>query len=124
MFDIRLKRAYEPADPTDGYRVLVDRLWPRGLSKQAARLDGWAKELTPSTDLRRAYHSGELPFDQFAAAYRRELDRRDEARDSARQLADTLKQQPVTLVYATSNTEQNHAQTLLAWLRNRMGAID
>ncbi len=120
MFDIRLKRAYEPAEPTDGQRVLVDRLWPRGLSREAARLDGWEKDLTPSTDLRRAYHSGGMGFDEFAAAYRAELNGRDSARQAAGRLADALTTQPVTLLYAARDTQHNHALVLREWLYKQM----
>jgi len=120
MVDIRLKRAYEPAEPTDGQRILVDRLWPRGLSREAARLDGWEKDLTPTTDLRRAYHGGRMSFDEFAAAYRAELTGRDSARQAAGRLADALTKQPVTLLYAARNTQQNHALVLRDWLYEQM----
>lgn len=66
---ILLKRIYEPRDEQDGYRVLVDRLWPRGIKKETARLDEWAKEITPSTEIRKLYHQGEMPFEGFSQAY-------------------------------------------------------
>ena len=71
--DIRLKRAYEPAAPADGYRVLIDRLWPRGVSRQRAKLDGWEKELAPSTDLRRWFGHDPRRFEEFRRRYIDEL---------------------------------------------------
>ena len=70
---ILLKRIYEPPEESDGYRILVNRLWPRGIKKEAAHLDEWAKVITPSTEIRRLYHQGEMPFDGFAEAYQEEL---------------------------------------------------
>ena len=71
--DIRLKRAYEPAAPADGYRVLIDRLWPRGVSREQARLDGWEKELAPSTDLRQWFGHEPGRFEEFRRRYVEEL---------------------------------------------------
>ena len=70
---VRIRRVYEPPEPADGVRVLVDRLWPRGLSKDAARVDEWPKALTPSTELRRWYHAGEGSYEEFAERYEAEL---------------------------------------------------
>ncbi len=70
---VRVRRVYDPPEQEDGVRVLVDRLWPRGLSKDAARVDEWPKELTPSTELRRWYHAGEGSYDEFAVRYEAEL---------------------------------------------------
>ena len=71
--DVRLKRAYEPAKPADGYRVLIDRLWPRGLSRQRAKLDDWDKTLAPSTSLRRWFGHEPNRFDDFRRRYIEEL---------------------------------------------------
>ena len=71
--DIRVGRVYDDPSSADGFRVLVDRLWPRGLSKERAALDLWAKEVAPSTELRKAFHHADMPWDVFAAAYRAEL---------------------------------------------------
>lgn len=70
---VRLKRIHDEPGPGDGRRILVDRLWPRGVSKQRADLDLWAKDLAPSHGLRKAFHAGELDFEDFAARYREEL---------------------------------------------------
>ena len=71
--DVRLKRAYDPAEPGDGYRVLVDRLWPRGVSKERARLDEWARELAPSAELRTWFGHDPERFAEFERRYRAEL---------------------------------------------------
>lgn len=112
--DVRLKRAYEQAAGSDGYRVLIDRLWPRGVSKEDARLDEWARELAPSDELRRWFgHDPEL-FEEFRRRYTDELaaqeDRLEELRGRAR--AGTL-----TLVYGARDTEHNDAVVLAEILR-------
>lgn len=109
-----LKRIQEPVARADGYRILVDRLWPRGFSKECAQLDEWNKLLPPSHELRKAYHSGALDFQGFALAYRKELRGHVEELDRLRELAE---EHPVTLLYASANVEQNHARVLLAVLK-------
>ena len=71
--NVQIKRVYEPVEPGDGLRVLVDRLWPRGLSREAAKIDLWVKELAPSTALRRWFHSDEGTWPEFKRRYRNEL---------------------------------------------------
>ena len=73
MYELRMKRIYDGIAPDDGQRVLVDRLWPRGVKKDQAALAAWPKEITPSAELRKLYHAGELPFEGFAATYLDEL---------------------------------------------------
>ncbi len=108
---VRVRRVYDPPEPEDGVRVLVDRLWPRGLSKDAARVDEWPKELTPSTELRRWYHAGEGSYDEFGSRYEAEL-----AEPEAAQLLHTLRNLvrmgSVTLVTAVRSPEQSHASVL------------
>jgi uncharacterized protein YeaO (DUF488 family) len=112
--DVRLKRAYEPADPSDGYRVLIDRLWPRGVSRERARLDEWERELPPSTALRRWFSHDPTRFEEFRQRYIEELrpqrGRISELRRRAR--AGTL-----TLVYSARDTEHNDAVVLADVLR-------
>jgi uncharacterized protein YeaO (DUF488 family) len=112
--DVRVKRAYEQAAGSDGYRVLIDRLWPRGVSKDDARLDEWARELAPSDELRRWFAHDPARFDEFRRRYADELavhaDRLEELRARAR--AGTL-----TLVYAARDTEHNDAVVLAELLR-------
>ncbi|MEW2610063.1 DUF488 family protein [Streptomyces sp. NPDC047880] len=108
---VRLRRVYEPAEPEDGARVLVDRLWPRGLAKEAARVDEWPKALTPSTELRRWYHAGEGSYEEFSERYEAELASEDasEALDHVREL---VRRGDVTLLTASKTPEQSHAAVL------------
>lgn len=80
MGTLKMKRIYEEVEPSDGRRILVDRLWPRGMKKERAKLDVWAKEITPSPELRKLYHTGGIPFEGFAADYLDELEASDEAK--------------------------------------------
>ena len=112
---IQCKRVYEQASPDDGYRVLVDRLWPRGLKKTDLAYDEWCKALTPSNELRKAFHSDAIDFAAFSQAYREELAQRA---DEGVRLATLARRQTVTLLFAAKNTEQNHALVLADWLRH------
>jgi len=110
--ELRRKRAYDTPSAEDGFRVLVDRLWPRGVSKEKASIDLWAKDIAPSPDLRRAWHAApDADFEKNAQRYRAELE--NESADALQALVDELKTRPVvTLVYALRNTEHNHAIVL------------
>jgi uncharacterized protein YeaO (DUF488 family) len=112
--DVRLKRAYEPAAPADGYRVLIDRLWPRGVSRQQARLDGWEKELAPSTELRQWFGHEPGRFEEFRRRYFEEL--RGERRGIAA-LRRRAREGTLTLVYSAHDTEHNDAVVLAEVLR-------
>ena len=115
--ELRRKRAYDNAEPADGFRVLVDRLWPRGVSKERAAIDLWAKDTAPSPDLRRAWHAApDAEWSRFADRYRAEL--AHESADALRELADTVAEHPtITLVYAAHDEEHNHAVVLEEALR-------
>lgn len=117
---ILLKRIYELQEEQDGYRVLVDRLWPRGIKKEAAHLDEWAKEITPSTEIRKMYHQREMPFEGFSQAYIEELDRNEAATEFVGKCHDLLASQNLTLVYAAKNEQENHAMVLREWLKRQM----
>lgn len=105
----RIKRIYEDPAPEDGYRVLVDRLWPRGISKEAARLDEWCKDVAPSTDARRDFGHDPARFEEFKVRYRAEL----AASGAAEALAERLAGEPVvTLLYAAHDPRINHAVVL------------
>ncbi|WP_313434481.1 DUF488 domain-containing protein [Atlantibacter hermannii] len=106
---ITCKRVYEEAREEDGYRVLVDRLWPRGLKKSDVAMDAWNKSLAPSTTLRKAFHSETIDFAEFSRQYRAELTTQ---KDEIAQLAERARAGQVTLLYGAKNTEQNHAQVL------------
>jgi uncharacterized protein YeaO (DUF488 family) len=112
--DVRLKRAYEPAAPADGYRVLIDRLWPRGLSREQARLDCWDKELAPSTSLRQWFGHEPSRFADFRRRYIEEL-RSQRPRLAA--LRRRARQGTLTLVYSARDAEHNDAVALADVLR-------
>lgn len=106
MDRIRNKRIYDEASPDDGLRVLVDRLWPRGVKKD--RIDQWAKDLAPSTELREEFHAHDLDFEEFRARYRVELEgKEDEMRKLMSETDGTI-----TLLYALKDKEHNHAAIL------------
>ena len=112
--DVRLKRAYDPAEPGDGYRVLVDRLWPRGVSKERARLDEWARELAPSAELRTWFGHDPERFAEFERRYRAELTAHEEKLDELRCRA---REGTLTLVYGARDEEHNDAVVLAELLR-------
>lgn len=113
---IWLKRAYEPPGGQDGTRVLVDRLWPRGLSKEQAAIDHWFKALAPSDELRRWYGHDPERWSQFQARYRDELEQRGEQLAA---LCKLVEQGRVTLVYAARDEDYNNARVLKAYLEQR-----
>ncbi len=110
---VRIKRAYEPADDGDGYRVLVDRLWARGVSKEKAHLDAWMKEIAPSTELRRWFGHDPARWDEFQRRYRAEL-AEPERRQLVEALAERATHGPVTLIYGARDTAHNEAVVLCA----------
>jgi uncharacterized protein YeaO (DUF488 family) len=119
MVDIQTKRVYEPYEEDDGYRVLVDRLWPRGLTKERVHYDEWDRSLAPSTATRKAFGHKAQNWDGFAAAYTAELD----ANPKAAAFADRLAQgghPKVTLLYAAHDQERNQAVILKRWLDARI----
>jgi uncharacterized protein YeaO (DUF488 family) len=113
---IGLKRAWDPPAESDGYRALVDRVWPRGLTKQALRIDAWLKELAPSTALRKWFGHDPARWEQFRARYFRELDGQ---RPALEQLARRAAEGPVTLVFAARDSERNNAVALKDYLERR-----
>jgi uncharacterized protein YeaO (DUF488 family) len=115
--DIRIKRVYNPPDKADGTRVLVDRLWPRGLRKEKAAVTLWLKEIAPSTELREWFGHDPARWTEFGHRYRAELARNDGA---VAQLADLSKLGPMTLLYAAHDTEHNHAIVLSAYLSDHL----
>lgn len=109
---VLLKRAYEKPSPADGTRVLVDRLWPRGISKRAAALDAWLKDLAPSHALRRWFHARPRLWQAFRKRYLEEL-RQPEAEQALEELYEmAARRRPLTLVFAARNPEQNNAAVL------------
>lgn len=110
---LRIKRAYDPPADTDGQRILVDRLWPRGLSKDKAHLDHWAKDVAPSDALRRWFGHDPDKWDEFRARYRRELDGNAEAVAALRA---QIGGKTATLVYAAHDAGRNNAVVLRDFL--------
>lgn len=117
MSEILIKRVYETPSDEDGYRVLVDRLWPRGVSHERAHLDAWLKQVAPSPALRTWWHHDPGTFDEFAARYRAELD----DNPATAELLQTIAEHPrVTLIYAAHDPKVNHALVLRQWLHERI----
>jgi uncharacterized protein YeaO (DUF488 family) len=116
--NIRVKRIYDPADAEDGARVLVDRLWPRGVSKQAAALSLWLKDVAPSTELRQWFDHDPSRWQEFGRRYRTELRHND---DAVEQLRDILRLGRATLLYAAHDTAHNHALILADYMRDHSG---
>ena len=114
---LRLKRAYEPSSPSDGKRILVDRLWPRGLSKKRAAVDEWMKEIAPSTALRKWFGHDPEKWPEFQRRYKHEL--REHA-DAVRALATLASRRRVTLVFSAHDEAHNDAVVLAGVIRSRM----
>ena len=109
--DVVIKGVRDEPSPDDGRRVLADRLWPRGVSKEHAALDEWAKDATPSTALRRAFHSGDLDWERFVPAYRAELEE-PAAREAVEGLRAEALSGRVTLLIAGHDRVRTHARVL------------
>ncbi|MBS3734895.1 MAG: DUF488 family protein [Phycisphaerae bacterium] len=115
---IRIKRIYDDADDGDGYRVLVDRLWPRGIKKADAELDAWARELAPSDALRKWFGHDADKLDEFKKRYAKELDSNDDAAQTLDDLKSRARDGRVTLLYAAKDTDHNNAVALKEYLES------
>lgn len=113
---VRLKRVYAPAEPEDGFRILVDRLGPRGLTKRSARVDLWLKDIAPSTELRRWFNHDPTRWRSFRARYFREIDSHP---DTLAALLDHVRNGRVTLVYGARDERYNDAVALSEYLSSR-----
>ena len=118
-YALRIKRVYEPAEDGDGQRVLVDGIWPRGMTKQAAALDLWLKDIAPSTALRKWFGHKPARWPEFQRRYRAELAQNEAA---VAQLRALLKAGPVTLLFGARDTEHNQAVALRDYLAERANA--
>ncbi|NRP70180.1 hypothetical protein ILFOPFJJ_01058 [Ensifer psoraleae] len=119
MSSLTLKRVYEAPEASDGARILVDRLWPRGIAKDKARIDLWLKDIAPSDALRKRFHGNPDAWDEFCTAYAGELEDAT-AQAAVHELREHLAKGPVTLLYAARNEERNNAVALKAWLGRRV----
>jgi uncharacterized protein YeaO (DUF488 family) len=112
---IQLKRVYEEPSPKDGFRVLVERLWPRGLTKSRAAVDLWLKDVSPSPELRKWFAHDPAKWEEFQRRYRKELAGKDESIELLRRKA---KQGPITFVYAAHDPERNSATVLKEFIES------
>lgn len=115
---VQIKRIYDALADEDGYRVLVDRIWPRGLSKAEARVDRWLKEIAPSTELRRWFGHDPKRWDEFRRRYRGEL---EGSSALVQELAEKARSAPVTLLFSARDQQHNQAVVLCEWLEERLG---
>lgn len=109
--EVRIRRAYDPADSDDGYRVFVDRLWPRGVSRDQLVFDEWNKDLAPSPALRTWFGHKVANWEEFCRRYRLEL-QASEQKQRMQQLISSAKGGPITLIYAAKDVDHNHARVL------------
>jgi len=114
---IRVKRVYDPYEPDDGFRFLVDRLWPRGVKKENLRLDGWLKDVAPSDALRHWFGHDPDKWEEFRSRYDVELEANSEA---WRALLDMAQKQTITLLFSAHDTEHNNAVALRSFLEARL----
>jgi uncharacterized protein YeaO (DUF488 family) len=113
---IKIKRVYDPAEDSDGQRVLVDRLWPRGLTKSAVKMNLWMKEIAPSTSLRQWYSHDPAKWDEFRKRYANELDQKP---TEVNQLLNISKESNLTLLYGSKEKEINNAAALKEYLERK-----
>ena len=124
MGKILVKRAYEAPEPDDGCRILVDRLWPRGLTKERLHADEWTKYISPSPEIRKAFCHKEEYFDTFKAAYLAELDSNPLKNEFIKLANDCLRSGNLTLLYAAASRTINHAVILRDWLEWQIKEFD
>lgn len=117
---LKIKRAYKPAEINDGYRILVDRIWPRGVSREHLQADEWNKEIAPSSELRKLFHHEPSKFSWFKEEYKKELDKNKETASLLRSVDSLLKQGNVTLIYGAKDEKNNQAAVLKEYLENAL----
>jgi uncharacterized protein YeaO (DUF488 family) len=116
--DIWIRRIYDAPTKNDGLRILVDRVWPRGVSKDDARLDAWSKDVAPSTDLRKWFGHDPGKWDEFKKRYRRELSAN---RDAVAPILGKAREKRITLVFGAKDEERNNAVVLREYLEEQLG---
>jgi len=120
MGELRWKRVYDTAEEDDGFRILIDRLWPRGISKADAQLGAWARDVAPSAALRSAFHRNETDYKTFAEAYEKELYDNDEMTEFIEEIKNKLKTGNVTLLYASREPEHSQIPVLRSFIEKRL----
>lgn len=120
MGELRWKRVYDKAEEEDGFRILVDRLWPRGVGKAAAQLGAWARYVAPSAALRSAYHRNETDYKTFAESYEKELYDNDEMTEFIKEIKNKLETGNVTLLYASREPERSQIPVLRSFIEKRL----
>lgn len=118
---IRVKRVYDPVEPEDGLRILVDGVWPRGLTRETVAAACWLKELAPSPELRRWFRHDPEKWAEFRARYRRELQQKEEC---VRRVLGEVQRQPVTLLYSSRDELHNQAMALREYLMERLCKLE
>ena len=113
---IQIKRVYDPAASSDGFRMLVERLWPRGMKKENAKLDAWLKDVAPSTELRKWFSHDPAKWPEFQRRYAAELDQHPEAWQP---ILDAAKKGKVTLLFSSHDADHNNVVALKKYLENR-----
>lgn len=120
MYQLRIKRVYAAAEESDGYRILTDKLWPRGMTKDKAAIDEWAKEITPTNSLRQWFGHKRENFQAFTDQYIAELNANPAAPVFAKLCIELLQRHNVTLLYGAKDEECNHAIVLRNWILNQV----
>ena len=118
MLVILIKRVYDPSAKEDGTRFLIDRLWPRGIKKEALSMEGWLKQIAPSVGLRRWFGHDPAKWQEFRERYRAELANQSEA---CQTLLEAAKRGTITLLYSAHDTDHNNAKVLQSYLEERLG---
>lgn len=114
--EIKIKRVYKKASKNDGFRILVDRIWPRGVSKEEAHLDEWIKDIAPSTSLRKWFDHVDERFDEFSKKYKQEL---KNSPDLVQEILKKAKEKTLTLVYSAKDEKHNQAVVLKSFLEEQ-----
>ena len=120
MGELSWKRVYDMAEEDDGFRILIDRLWPRGVGKAAAQLGAWARYVAPSAALRSAYHRNETDYKTFAESYEKELYDNDEMTEFIKEIKNKLETGNVTLLYASREPERSQIPVLRSFIEKRL----
>lgn len=120
MAKIKTQRAYDKKEKDDGYRILVDRLWPRGIKKEDLSYSWWAKDIAPSEDLRKSFDHDKDKFNDFKKTYKKELENNKIKDEFLKKVEDQLGKHNVTLVYGAKDRDHNQAVVLKEWIEEKL----